>query len=230
MSELGGFESAAPDEGATAGSEKVSEQAKERFAAGQQQAKQQSRDEKKAKKRDDKVAETIRQFMSDEKYAHLYQLISRLVARDCPSIFILAVLSLIHKPSLEAVEDFIAEQKVVIKTPELHTMEKNDGLSTEARRDILLWTTRLELVMQTDTIKILGKLMVDEGNIDGSVLQLTTFVLVDYFEKIGSPVPYADLQPLTIKVLQDILEPHMETMEKHFQAQREAEKKEEEDE
>ena len=65
-----------------------------------------------------------------------------------------------------------------------------------------------------------ARLMVDEGNIDGEVLQLTTFVLVDFFRDMGTPIPYEELQPLTIKILQDILEPHMDMMAKHFEAVR----------
>lgn len=217
MSEFGGLESFTPGEGAQGASEQVSEQAKQRFAQSQQQIKQIAKEEKKARKRDDRVANTIKQFLSDDKYAHLFQLISRLVARDCPSIFILAILSLIHEGSKEAVEEYIAEQKMVIADPSEDDLKNHaSGLGLEARKDILLWTTRLELVLSVDTIKVLSKLMVDEGNIDGSVLQLTTFVLVDFFEHIGTPVPYDELQPLTIKILQDLLEQHMGVMEEYF--------------
>lgn len=222
MSEFGGLESFTPGEGAQGASEQVSEQAKQRFAQSQQQIKQIAKEEKKAKKRDDRVAITIKQFLSDDTYAHLFQLISRLAARDCPSIFILALLSLIHDGATSAVEEYIAEKNMTIEPPEEVVQQtKNDGLSAEARRDILIWTTRLELIVNIEGVKILSKLMVDENNIDGSVLQLTTFVLVDYFTSLGRIVSYQDLEPLTIKILQDILEEHLSTMEKYFQALRE---------
>ncbi len=219
MSEVGNFEAATPGEGGGSSSEHVSEQAKERFAQSQQQAKQQSKDEKKAKKRDDRVADTIRTFMSDPKYDHLYQLISRLVARDCPSIFILSLLSLIYTPALEAVKEFIAEKDVIIENPE-EALTTSNGLPREVQMRIVEWTTRMELVMNIDAVRILSKLMIDEGNMDGSVLQLTTFILVDFFENIGRDVSYEELQPLTIKILQDILEPHLETMAQYFERER----------
>lgn len=222
MSEFGGLESFTPGEGGQGASEQVSEQAKQRFAQSQQQIKQIAKEEKKARKRDDRVAITIKQFLSDDKFAHLFQLISRLVARDCPSIFVLAILSLIHKGSLEAVEEYIAEKNMVIESPEdVVQSAKNDELSEDTRRDILIWTTRLELVVNIEGVKILSKLMIDENNIDGSVLQLTTFVLVDYFAQVGRVVAYEDLEPLTIKILQDILEEHLSTMETYFKALRE---------
>lgn len=222
MSEFGGLESFTPGEGSNAASEGVSESAKQRFAQAQQQTKQLAKEEKKARKRDDKVASTIKQFLADDRYSHLFQLISRLAAMDCPSIFILSLLSLIHQGSLETVEDYIAEHKMVLETPDMTSlvMAGKSKLAPELQEKILFWTARLELVMSTDAQKILSRLMVDEGNIDGSVLQLATFVLVDFFSQSDSPIPYEELQPLTIKILQDILEPYMEMMEKHFAALR----------
>lgn len=233
MQDFGGLESFSPSEGGAATSEQLSEEAKQRFAQSQQQGKQIAKQEKKARKRDDRVADVIKHFLSDEKYSHFFQLISRLVARDCPSIFILAILSLIHQASLEAVEEFIAERKLLIEASiEQAVQQSHKQLSPEARRAILLWTTRLELVLSTSTEKVLSKLMVDEGNMDGTVLQLTTFVLIDFFEGIGREVSYDSMQPLTIKVLQDLLEPHMEFMEKYFaglRAEKEGNKDEDED-
>lgn len=222
MSEFGGLESFTPGESGNAASEGVSESAKQRFAQAQQQTKQLQKEEKKARKRDDKVAGTIKQFLADDRYAHLFQLISRLAAMDCPSIFILSLLSLIHQESLETVEDYIAEHKMVLETPDMTSLvvAGKSKLPPELQEKILFWTARLELVMSTDAEKILSRLMVDEGNIDGSVLQLATFVLVDFFSASDSPIPYEDLQPLTIKILQDILEPYMEMMEKYFAALR----------
>lgn len=215
-----GPESAGPGEGGDgstgAVSEQLSEQAKEQFQQAATQNKQLAKEEKKVRKRDDRVAQTIRQFLGDEHYAHLFQLISRLAARDCPSVFILALLSLIHRESREAVEEYIAERKIVLDLPASPSSLKGDVLSTETREAILLWISRLSLVMSTDTEHILSKLMVDENNIDGTVLQLATFVLVDFFEQHKRLVPFEQLQPLTIKILQDVVEPHMDVMEAYF--------------
>ncbi len=223
MSEFGA-ESWSPDEGATGKvSEKASEQAREQSAAAAAQGKQMARDEKRARRRDDRVAATIRQFLDDEHYAHLFQLISRLSARDCPSVFILALLSLIHQPSREAVEEYIREREIVLELPESKSLQSSQSsdLSSEIKGELLLWIARLSLVMATDTEKILSKLMVDEDNIDGVVLQLSTFTLVDFFEQQKMLIPFEDLQPLTIKILQDVIEPHMETMERYFARLRE---------
>lgn len=211
-----------PDEGTGHVSEQASEKAREQFASATAQNKQMARDEKKARKRDDRVAATIRQFLEDEQHAHLFELISHLSARDCPSVFILAILSLIHLPAREAVEEYIAEQKIVLDLPENRSLQSgHDGLSAERKGELLLWISRLSLVMATDTEKILSKLMVDENNIDGTVLQFTTFVLVDFFQHLHRSIPFEEMQPLTISILQDVIEPHIETMEKYFARLRE---------
>ncbi len=231
MSEFAGPESWSPDEGTGKVSEKASEAAREQFRASQAQGQQMMREEKKAKRRDDGVAKIIRQFLSDERYAHLFQLISRLAARDCPSIFILALLSLIHQPSREAVEEYIRERNVILDLPASKSMTSDaDHFSLETKGEILLWISRLSLVMSTDTERVLSKLMIDEDNIDGNVLQLATFVLVEFFVNIGKAIPFQELQPLTIKILQDVIEPHMETMQRYFESMKEGQGETSEDE
>jgi hypothetical protein len=80
----------------------------------------------------------------------------------------------------------------------------------------VLWISRLELVMSGDPKKILVRLMIDEENIDGVVLELTTTVLVHFFADAARPIPFEELQPLTMGVLQTIIEPYVEIIEQHF--------------
>ncbi len=213
MQDFGGLESFIPSEGGNSASEQLSEEARQRFQAAQQQNKQLARDEKKAKKRDDRVAEMIQQFLADEKYSHLFQLIARLSARDCPSIFILGIVSLIHKGSKATVDEFIQEKGIVIKGIEDVSMTMQAShLPPESRMLLLEWMSRLELILNIEGEKVIQKLMVDTENIDGSVLQLTTFVLIDFFMIFGREVLYHDLQPLAIKILQDLLQEYMATL------------------
>src|SRR3989344_9696313 len=101
MSDFGGLDIGATQEGASNASEQLSEDAKARFAAAAGAMRQIRREEKKSKKKDDRVAQVIMKFLGNQQDAHLFTLISRLVARDCPSIFILAVISLIDEESMQ---------------------------------------------------------------------------------------------------------------------------------
>jgi hypothetical protein len=218
LDEFGGMESYTPSEGGGS-REQLSEQSKQRFAQAQAQIKQIIREEKKAKKRDDRVAATIVQFLGDDRYSHLFQLIANLSAMNCPSIFILAILSLIHDGCLHTVEEYIAEHRIQIQTPDkgvVTTMSEDVSLPQDVRQALLHWIARMELVLNIDTVAILKRVMPDHSNVDGNVLQMTTFVLRDYFVAIGREARYEDLQPLTISILQDTVGPHLHTMHDYF--------------
>jgi len=208
--DLGGpGENIAPDEGG-GGGEQLSEEAKARFAgaaAAQQQAR---KDEKKAKKRDDGVAQMILRFLSDTQRIHLATLISRLVALDCPSPFLLAVLSLVSADSAKAVEEYLAEQGGAPQIdPKSLAPLGEDALSTEANLGLEQWILSMELVLATDPERILKSLIVDEGNIDGTVLQLTTFVLEEFLKEHGKAPAFLDLQRVSIAILQSVFENYM---------------------
>lgn len=221
MDDFGGPESFTPSEGGSGAREQLSEQSKQRFAQAQAQLKALMKEEKKAKKRDDRVAQAIVQFLGDDRYAHLFQLIVKLAALDCPSIFILAILSLIHEGSKSTVEEYIAENQLKISTPDTHSPSlQSEGLPADQRQTLLQWIARMELVVKIDTEAILKRLMTDEDNIDGTVLQISTFVLQDYFRSIGRQIEYEELQPLTIKILQDVVEPHLHNMAEYFEMKR----------
>ncbi|MDD5623873.1 MAG: hypothetical protein PHI23_04150, partial [Candidatus Peribacteraceae bacterium] len=180
MSDMEGFSQGAPSEGAAGGMEELSEEAKQRFAAAAAAMQQIRREEKKSKRRDDQVAQAIIQFLSDDRHTHLFVLVSRLVARDCPSIFILAILSLIHENSLTTVQEYLKEAAGKTAEEELDTsmtVMRSRELNEEGNRRLVTWIGRMQLVLSLDPKGILLRLMLDERNIDGTVLQLTTFVL-----------------------------------------------------
>ncbi len=187
------------------------EQAAQRFAAGQQAAAAQQKDEKKAKKRDDGVAQMIVQFLSDLQRTHLATLIARLIARDCPSTFVLAILSLINDGCKNAVEDYLREKQIdPASTAVDRALIPTDGALTDiANEQLGAWIIRMDLTLQTDQDNVLKALIVDDQNIDGTVLQLTSFVLQEFLKTHGKDVPFEQLQQLAAGVLQTLFTPHM---------------------
>lgn len=226
MPDFAGPESFSPDEGTGGVSEALSEEAKQRFAAAAAAMQQIKKEEKKSKKRDDQVAQVIIQFLGDEQNTHLFVLISRLVGRNCPSIFILSILSLIHEESLKTVQEYLEE--IVEKTAEEAVDEsmaltKTGELDAETNKTLISWITRMQMVLSISPEKILMPLMLDEKNIDGSVLQLTTFVMQKFFEQRKKEVPFEKLQPLTASILQTVLQPFMGSVRKTLLEQSEDE-------
>ncbi len=217
MSEMGG-DILGPGEGGSGAPEQLSEEAKQRFAAAAAAMKALQREEKKSKKRDGRVVQAIIKFLNDDRYSHLFLLISRLVARDCPSVFILAILSLIDEESRTVVTEYLQEggrEVPKIEGPSVSVV-KGSTLDASTNEELLEWVTRMQLVLSMEAKEILRRLTVDGDNVDGTVLQLATFVLQEFFAlKLPNKeeLPFEQLHPLTAGILQSVLEPFMDEME-----------------
>lgn len=211
MDEFGGLDIGAPDEGTGGVSEQASEQASQRFAASQQAAAQQIKEEKKARKRDDGVAQVILQFLSDTQKTHLATLIARLVALNCPTPFVLAVLSLINDRCAQAIQDYLQEKGIDADAsmPDQSIIPLQSALTEEANAKIAAWVTRMEFVMRVDEENVLQALIVDDQNIDGTILQLTSFVLQEFLTSNEKHVAFEQLQQLSAGILQSLFQPYM---------------------
>lgn len=215
MSETGGIDIGSPSEGGSGAPEQLSESAKQRFAAAGAQMAAAKREEKRSRKRDTKVAKTILQFLNDDRYAHLFVLISRLVARDCPSIFILGVLALINEEAKTVVHEYMAEegQESNEKAVQEQIQATQAKVDPTLNRLLVEWITLLQMVLALDPQGILNKLMVDEANIDGTILQLASFVLQEFFRSEAGgrrEAPFPSLQTLAVNILQTVFEPFLD--------------------
>lgn len=230
MSEFGNIDIGTPGEGAAGAKEQLSEEAKQRFTAAAAAMAQIRREEKRSKKRDDQVARAILQFLSQDNYTHLFLLISRLVARDCPSIFILSVISLIDEGAFLAVQEYLQEtlQKTAKEAVDEHTtLLKAGTLDRETNRTLIEWITRMQMVMALDAETILMSLMIDEKNIDGTILQLSTFIVQEFFLKQGKATPFDKVQPLAGSILQTVFEPFVAATRKKLLESKKKDKDEE---
>lgn len=195
-----GAESFVPSESASSASEGLSEEAKQRFAAQAAAAAQVRGEERKSKKRDQGVAQAIMQFLTDQQQSHLAVLIARLVGRECPSSFILSVLSLINPMCARSVDDDLRERPAPTIPSSLPVPAAlSSSVNTD---DATQWIGRMQAILARDHDAILRALLVDQRQLDGSLLQLTTFVLQDYVEQ-NAP-PFEQLQMTAGGVLQGI--------------------------
>lgn len=214
MQNFGGMESMSPDEGGGSGSEQVREQSSQAFAGTAAAMQQIQREEKKAKKKDDGVAQAILQFLTDDQRQHFSVLISRLVALNCPSTFILAILSLISPDCLAAAQEAL---KDTLNTTAEETVSQSIAtlpgtqLDEAGNRQLVDWITRMQLVLGIESNAILLALRTPDGDIDGTILQLTTFVLQDFFRSSQKDIAFEKLHPLAAGILQTIFEPYFDT-------------------
>ena len=93
-------------------------------------------------------------------------------------------------------------------------LTKTGDLDPDINKALVAWITRMQMVLSVSEGKIIARLMIDEKNVDGSVLQLATFVLQDFFEGRKKSMPFEKLQPLTGSILQAVLQPFMKEARK----------------
>lgn len=222
MSEFGGLDVGLPDEGGNGVSEQLSEEAIARFAARAAAIKQLKKEEKKSKRKDDAVVRIIIQFLQNKKNSHLFVLISRLIARNCPSIFVLSVLSLVNEEALTEVERYLEEQ--YNQSPKEASQAGLALLSTaldDSTNALLVeWITRMQMTLALTPDAIIRPLLLDEKNIDGTLLQLATFIVQDFFKSRQKNLPFESIQPMTASILQTVLAPYIAEIQKRVLAER----------
>lgn len=227
---MGGLDIGIPDEGVGGVSEQAAEEARQRFAAAQAALQQLAAEEKRSKKRDDGVAQAIIQFLTDKQRTHLATLIARIVSLDCPSTFLLALLSLINERCQRAVDEYLREHNVQ-ETGGIGATVALSGtahLPEEANTALSHWVMRLEGVLSTDQIQIVQSLFVDDSSIDHAVLQLTIFILQEYLASIDKDTSYEQLQPLAATMLQSLFLPALQVIQERAALQQAMEEGEEE--
>jgi hypothetical protein len=149
MSEGGqNFESFA---GAQPGAEKAQEtqeQFQERYRQAQATIKQIKKEESKKKKQDDSLAKVIVQFLGEENRTAYFLIISRLVAINIPSDFILSLLALIYKPAAEAIDHYIPESNTPSSSD---AQQKSTALfSPKEKEKIDFWMQGIMIITEAE--------------------------------------------------------------------------------
>lgn len=197
-------------EGPVGAPDELSEEARQQFSGASAAIAQIRKEEGRSKKRDTGVAGAIVQFLTDDQRRHLSTLIARLTARNCPSVFILALLSLINEECLRRIQEYLAEQgeRTAEQTVEDSiALTKHTPLDRETTKTLIQWLTRLQIILSIDSKNILAAILLDEKNMDGTVLQLSTFILEEFFQSRTITVPFERTQALAMNMLHAIFEP-----------------------
>ncbi len=215
MQDFGGLDIGSPDEGQGDASEQAreqSEQSKAQQAQAQAAAAQQRRDEQRAKRRDDGVVEAIVQFLTDDQRTHLSVLIARLVERNCPSSFILAVLSLMNERCLTSLQDALEDARSRGLSSDVReksaSLVESGHVNAQSGAALVDWIERLQLTLAADHENILQALQADDRSLDGTVLQLSAFTLQEFFVAQRQEVSFEQSQLIATGILQVVFEPY----------------------
>jgi hypothetical protein len=227
MSEFGGLDIGIPQEQSNAAPEQLSEEAQQRFAANAQALRELKKVEKKSRKKDDAIAAILKQFLSNSQYSHLVVLISRLSSRNCPSIFILAIVSLIDDSARTEVDAYIQEYFVESVNEALQNglqLLPNGNVSSQMNAELIAWITRLQMTVSIDPDGIIRRLLIDTTNIDGALLQLSAFIIQEYYKTKQMNIEFTAVQPLAAQILQTILASYISAIQKKILQEQNASK------
>lgn len=149
------------------------EQFKERARKTAAQAKKDKKTEGKRKDEEAVLVDVILQFLKNKKYAQFFLLLSRLLQKNVPSYFILAVLALIHKESASILD---AKNIVIKKAPPQTT-----NFPPEISRPLSSWNTLIFSVASAQPHRVLETVLDQDWNIDPNLVQFFSLVLQEFF-------------------------------------------------
>lgn len=168
--------------------EKFSEQYRQNQAA----IKKIRRDEAKKHAQDDSLATIIVAFLNDPGKSAFFVLVSRLVARNIPSDLILALISLIHAPAAEKIDERLL---ALPPSKTLSDTGKESPFSPEVKAQIDSWTNTIARICNAEARRILDTASEADERPTTGLTQLFAVALRDYLEmKHDSEVPFENLK------------------------------------
>ncbi len=194
--------------------EKSDEKFREEMRRAQTAMQQAQKDEGKAKGFDFALASIIVRFLSQPQNTDLFLLISRVVALNLPSEFVIAVLSLDDEKARQVVVGLLAEGK---KSGESHhdshsalviRHEANfQTLSPELKKEIESWAADMASVAGRTPERILESALLPglERKISPVLVQLAAFILRNFLAKHQVTMEYADLRDFMERIFLEII-------------------------
>lgn len=169
------------------------------------------KEEKKSKQKDAAVATSIAQFLQDEQFTHIALLVAKLVAKDTPSHFLLALLALIDEQTKAALYEKFAEVGIEVAdngTFEIQLSEEKaltQSMNPEVKAEVDAWVYHLFQAGSIQPSRILQSLVSEGGDIDLALTQLTTFVLQHFLKTKGVESQFQEANTFVILFITKIL-------------------------
>lgn len=155
-------------------SEAVLEAYREKAAQSAKQARKDKKQEGKRKQQEDVLTRIIIQFLNTPRYSGFFVVISRVVSKNVPADFILAILALIHKQSL----DILNAKDIPLKSPPKNS---TSVFPPELSKHLTHWTTLLYSVASAEPHKILETVLDREWKRDKNIIKLMKLVIQEFF-------------------------------------------------
>jgi len=186
------------------------------------------REEGKQKKKESKLAELLVKLIQGGAKQDILALIIQLLAENIPASFILAILILTNEEikkeaanelKLDKYDDpekkmlrgedveLTREEKKIFKkkAEEMQDLKEDEELPEKLMEAINEWAEMMLAAGLSTPHKVTATVLDEEKKIKAPVVQLTTFILRDYFEEHGIDHKYEDLWEFCAAILRSIM-------------------------
>ncbi len=196
----------------------ISPEAERRFKDQHAAVKKLWKEEQKFRKDDNKVAAIIIKFLQNPSRTKFFILLARLVARNVPSAFLLALLSLINEESeketlLQLNQSETGAELPPAEKPKSIELRSDVGefqkLPPEIKSRIDMWTQNIFKVGQLTQEKILHSLTNEDSTVEETFFQLGTFVLQDYLDTHKIKNDYQEIRNFIDVIFRKMLHHYM---------------------
>ncbi len=157
------------------------EQFSERYKKAQAAIKQIQKEETRKKQDDDALAKLIVQFLGQGKTVY-FLLISRLIAKNIPSDFILSIIALVYVPAKQVISKKIIEHQ--LQSSDVNQEESSALFQPEEKQEIDIWTANIMSISKKESKRIL-KTCTDSGQMCDEGIRLFSEILREYLENFN---------------------------------------------
>lgn len=212
--------------------EKSDEKFREEMKRAQQAMQQLQKEEGQARAHDDKLAQIIVQFLSQQggSGTDFFLLISRCVAQDIPSELIIAVLSLVDRKASEEIANILKEAKketalAVPQYKEVHTLNAAQKLAIDK------WIQNISIAAAHKPHRTLDTVLIKSVNkgtneivheISPPFVQLSAFIMRNY---LAMQTTQIDVQKLR-EFMENVYFKMLQNLQEMMQGQKKIETKE----
>lgn len=193
--------------------EKSDEKFREEMRRAQQAMQQAQKDEGQAKGYDLALASIIVRFLGQPQNTDLFLLISRVVALNPPSEFVIAILSLVDQKAQQVVAGFLAEGKKHGSHHDSHSAlairheADFQTLSPQRKKEIETWVADMSQVAGRSPERVLEAMLIPghEKAISPVLVQLSAFILRNYLASHQITMEYSHLRDFMEGVMVEIV-------------------------
>lgn len=204
------------------GTNKVSEQAAEAFREQMRKASAQmkalQKGEQKKKKKEDRLAKIISEFLKKKTKTDLVLLAAQVLAESIPPNFVLGMLILSDRESLEEGHKILAEEGRRLQPFQLDEEERD--LIPEANGEIVDWVNLMGEYGAQEGLKLLENIKNQDGKLKYILVEFMTAVLEDYFQEKNMSFDRENLKNFTIHILRKVVAEIQQNLE-HLEVLRE---------